>query len=329
MSTPIDFVIGMAKPVAAIKPSVATTTQRPASTTVEGLAQRAISVASGLPQLDRSASSLQQAALAELRPVTASAKSRPVTAYSLPNPSKTQRATLVASDLPTESLVAVDRSASSLQRAVSAELRSVTTNPLPSYLAGSSLNGAQTGHGLNKAQNPQASSSDTDYGIPKLAGKTPSIIGSHSTNVTDKPRAFANSFRYWSTTETNQILEDFKNKKPIEEIAEKHGRSSKAVEMRLQIIAAKMAKDKVPIKDIAVKFNASEAQVEGFIAAEQERQNKKIRSAERSAERRKSITNVTTGTIAGESLNNTVSLHQKLDTLTAMVARLLEQNGDF
>jgi len=75
-----------------------------------------------------------------------------------------------------------------------------------------------------------------------------------------------NTGNLWTAAEEMKLLEEIGDQKPIEEIAKEHGRTLKAIEMRLEsMIRKKYSKDHYTIGTLSTLFQKSENDISRII----------------------------------------------------------------
>lgn len=76
--------------------------------------------------------------------------------------------------------------------------------------------------------------------------------------------------KYWSKEEELMLMDELSDKKTINEISKLHGRSIKAIEMRIEIMIRKQYEAKYTISSLMNLYNKSENEIMKIIESTQE-----------------------------------------------------------
>lgn len=72
----------------------------------------------------------------------------------------------------------------------------------------------------------------------------------------------------WTPQEEKQLMDEIKNRETMDEIAKRHGRSQKAITMRIENMIRKDSQNNVPLKDIMKTYHKTEEEVQQIIIME-------------------------------------------------------------
>ena len=74
-----------------------------------------------------------------------------------------------------------------------------------------------------------------------------------------------NTGNLWNKQEELQLMDEISDKKTVEEIAKSHGRTSKAIEMRIESLIRKQYQNKYTINALMTLYNKSEQDIKKII----------------------------------------------------------------
>ena len=77
-----------------------------------------------------------------------------------------------------------------------------------------------------------------------------------------------NTGNFWSKQEEMQLMDEISDKIPLEHIAKNHGRTPKAIEMRLENMIKKQYGENYTITSLMNLYNKSESEIKKIIQSE-------------------------------------------------------------